>query len=61
MPSSERRRQYRTALVTARNVGLSDAELAEIIEALGPNAPLDDLEAALWQYVPVLNPREMVA
>ncbi len=48
MPSSERRRQYRTALVTARNVGLTDAEIAEIIAVLGPAPELDELEAAIF-------------
>ncbi len=47
MPSSERRRQYRTALRTARDLGVSDFDIAEVIVALGPNAEVDDLEAAL--------------
>ncbi len=61
MPSSERRRQYRTALLTARNLGLSDADLAEIIEALRPNAPLDDLEAAIFHTAFEAFERECVA
>ncbi len=59
MPSSERRRQYRTALVTARNVGLTDAEIAEIIAVLGPNAELDELEAAIFHTA--FEPFEQVA
>lgn len=47
-----RQREYRRVLAWARYAGVHDVDTALVIGRLGPNPDLDDLRAALEQYVP---------